>query len=170
MRLRPWPGPWRDPRCRLRSGLSAAVLAHARYPVSGGVPRAVSRYRQGAAGQDLSRPARYGPGGCDLQGSGPSPAAGVPLDRCGEGQRGVDLGEGGPDGRGLAVCLAEQLGCLCGGFLGLAEVLFCFHWPSSCLIAWYWGNTARAHPVNWPEVRNAEARPAGDRALWGRSG
>ena len=48
------------------------------------------------------------------------PAAGVPPGRCGEGQRGVDLGEGGPDGRGLAVCLAEQLACLRGGFLAAA--------------------------------------------------
>ena len=124
----------------------------------------VSRYRQGGSGQERSGHGRCGHGGCDRNGSGPSPAASVPFDRC-KGQRGIDLGHGSPDGRrGLAVDLAEQLGCLCGGFLGLAEVLFYVHWPSSCLGACYWSDTALRRSANCSRARNAEVRPAGDRA------
>jgi len=113
----------------------------------------VSRYRQGGSGREGSGRGRCVHEGCGRKGSMPSPAASAPLDRC-EGQRGIDLGHGSPDGRrGLAVSLTEQLGCLCGGFLGLAEVLFYVHWPSSRLVACYWSDTAPARPPNWSGVR-----------------
>ena len=49
-------------------------------------------------------------------------------------QSGVDLGDGGPDGRSdLSFALAEQLVCFGGKFLGLAEVLGSGHRSSRCL-------------------------------------
>ena len=127
------------------------------YPAAMCWRQPVSRYRQGGSGQEGAGHGRCGPGGCGRKGSGPSPAASAPLGRC-KGQRGIDLGHGSPDGRrGLAVWLTEQLGCICGGFLGLAEVLFFVHWPSSCLVACFWSDTAHRRSANWSRARNAEA-------------
>lgn len=118
----------------------------------------VGRYRQGGSGREGSGPGRCGHDGRDRKGSRPSPAASAPLDRR-KGQRGIDLGHGSPAGRrSLVASLTEQLGCLCGCFLGLAEVLFYVHWPSSCLVACYWSDTAHRRSANWSRARNAEAR------------
>jgi hypothetical protein len=149
-------------RLSLRNGRVAASAfgQHDRRP-GGSRRHLVSRYRQGGSGREASGHGKCGPARCGRKGSVPSPAASGPLGRC-KGQRGIGLGHGSPDGRrGLAVSLTEQLGCLCGGILGLAEVLFYVHWPSSRLVACYWSDTAHRRSANWSQVRNAEARPAG---------
>jgi len=65
------------------------------------------------------------------------------LERGGDGEGRVDLGDGGPDAGGvLPVALAEVFGCLLGEFLGLTVVSWAIHRHSSCLVARYWSDTA----------------------------
>src|SRR5215813_11828182 len=57
------------------------------------------------------------------------------LERGGDGECRMDLGDGGPDAGGvLPVALAEVFGCLCREFLGLAVVCWAIHRHSRCLV------------------------------------
>jgi len=61
------------------------------------------------------------------------------LERGGDGECRVDLGDGRPDGGGvLPVALAEVFVRLLGEFLGLTVVSWAIHRRSSCLVARYW--------------------------------
>jgi len=58
------------------------------------------------------------------------------LERGGDGECRVDLGNGRPDaGAFLPVAVAEVFGCLRREFLGLAVVSWAIHRRSSCLVA-----------------------------------